>query len=655
MAAMQHAKDQQRLMSDGMSAAEACNALDAAGAEGRRVGSAAEERQCVLDQAAKERRAQALVGTGTLAVDPGVKNLLVIDGTGTSSNFMSEGLLLLAGDAQIDKPTTDEQLRAVEASLKTWQGLRHERLGLEGGERPDRLELCRRAISSGRFHAIILSDLSEVSRAIPAVERELGSTLQRFAEGGGAIAVTTCDSAMTLPMLQRLFGVTWTSGGYYRTTWGPCLENATVAATFPGALATSSFSAKAHAVRNVPKHERLFGTTPDSCSQSLVPSMAGREVCKRADADSVTGTPEDYDVVVARHTYGVGALALFCDINMEPATVQLCLGFCRLASPLLPADGAARLEPDECARAAERKAEGNAAFGARDFAAAAAAYDEVLSVYGERGGAAGVQREERVKTSSNLAECMLKLGRWEEAAAAASNALALAPTHTKSLVRRAKAADKLGEVEGAMSDLRCVVGGGDATQAAVAAVLLRPMETKLREAKKEQRRKEAERNSAFAAGFAGALGGGGGSDGEPQAFVVPPPAGKYFFEDRPLDGGLRVTPSTSPRDDEDLDDIYDEQGFIYCAHGHEQCELCSTDHRVTNELERCGGYSESEFNKIQECFQARQQAEMQHVQQLHLTHQGGSFSIGTRYSYELRNEMLARFGNQLPPWPPARR
>ena len=390
MAAMQHAKDQQRLMSDGMSAAEACNALDAAGAEGRRVGSAAEERQCVLDQAAKERRAQALVGTGTLAVDPGVKNLLVIDGTGTSSNFMSEGLLLLAGDAQIDKPTTDEQLRAVEASLKTWQGLRHERLGLEGGERPDRLELCRRAISSGRFHAIILSDLSEVSRAIPAVERELGSTLQRFAEGGGAIAVTTCDSAMTLPMLQRLFGVTWTSGGYYRTTWGPCLENATVAATFPGALATSSFSAKAHAVRNVPKHERLFGTTPDSCSQSLVPSMAGREVCKRADADSVTGTPEDYDVVVARHTYGVGALALFCDINMEPATVQLCLGFCRLASPLLPADGAARLEPDECARAAERKAEGNAAFGARDFAAAAAAYDEVLSVYGERGGAAGV-------------------------------------------------------------------------------------------------------------------------------------------------------------------------------------------------------------------------------------------------------------------------
>jgi hypothetical protein len=170
--AMQNAQDQQRLMSEGMTAAEAANALDAAGAEGRRVGSAVEERQCVFDR----RRAQALVGTGALAVDPGVKNVLIIDGTGASSSFMSEALLLLAGDAQRPsegKPTTDEQRRAVEASLRTWEGLRHERLGLEGGERPDRLELCRRAISSGRFHALILSDLSDGSRAIPAVEREL--------------------------------------------------------------------------------------------------------------------------------------------------------------------------------------------------------------------------------------------------------------------------------------------------------------------------------------------------------------------------------------------------------------------------------------------------------------------------------------------------
>jgi hypothetical protein len=42
-----------------------------------------------------------------------------------------------------------------------------------------------------------------------------------------------------------------------------------------------------------------------------------------------------------------------------------------------------------------------------------------------------------------------------------------------------------------------------------------------------------------------------------------------------------------------------------------------------------------------------------YVTQLHLAAGGGSFSIGTRYSYDLRNQMLARFGDRLPPWPPA--
>ena len=120
-------------------------------------------------------------------------------------------------------------------------------------------------------------------------------------------------------------------------------------------------------------------------------------------------------------------------------------------------------------------------------------------------------------------------------------------------------------------------------------------------------------------------------------------------------GGAPIAPSTSTRDDEDLDDIYDEDGFIYCAHGHEQCELCCTDHRVTNELERRGGFSEAVYHDVQEAFQARQQAEMWYVQQMHAARQGGSFCIGTRYAYSLRNEMLARFGDQLPPWPPARR
>ena len=505
--AAQNAQAQQRLMGEGMSASESAYALDAAIAEGRRVGSAAEERQRVLDRTAKERRARAVSGFGALAVEPNIKNILVIDGTAMSSEWMTDKLLLIerkSSDTMMMMPEPEEIKQANQAA---WRGLRYERLGLEGGQRPDRLEQCRQAISSGRFHAIILCDLSEDSCAIPAVEQQLGPTLVRFADGGGAIAVTTCDSAIVLPMLQRLFGVTWTQGGYYRTTWAQVDENAAAVATcFPGALATKSFSAKAHAVRGVPEQERMFGTTTQSRTQSMVPMFAGRDVGQRDDGDSVAGDREDYDVVVAKRTCGAGSFTLFCDINMESETVQRVLAYCKHCSPDTPGDAIARLDSDEYARAAELKAKGNGGFGAQDFSAASGDYEAALAAYGERGGAAGEQRDEKVKIWSNLAECRLKLELWEEAAAAASEALALAPEHAKSLVRRAKAAHKLGETDAAAQDLRRVTTGGDQAQASAAASLLRQVEAKLREEKKEEKRKDAARNAAFRSGFASALG-----------------------------------------------------------------------------------------------------------------------------------------------------
>ena len=106
------------------------------------------------------------------------------------------------------------------------------------------------------------------------------------------------------------------------------------------------------------------------------------------------------------------SLALFCDINLEPETVQQCLGFCRLTSPDAPGDAVARLDADEYARAAVSKAKGNAAlFVAQDFVAAAAEYEGALGAYGERGGAAGEQREEKAKICSNLAGSSSSSGR----------------------------------------------------------------------------------------------------------------------------------------------------------------------------------------------------------------------------------------------------
>ena len=71
----------------------------------------------------------------------------------------------------------------------------------------------------------------------------------------------------------------------------------------------------------------------------------------------------------------------------------------------------ATIDADEYARAAVSKAKGNAAFVAQDFGAAAAEYEGALGAYGERGGAAGEQREEKAKICSNLAGSSSSSGR----------------------------------------------------------------------------------------------------------------------------------------------------------------------------------------------------------------------------------------------------
>ena len=64
-----------------------------------------------------------------------------------------------------------------------------------------------------------------------------------------------------------------------------------------------------------------------------------------------------------------------------------------------------------CTGCRDGKAKGNAAFVAQDFVAAAAEYEGALGAYGERGGAAGEQREEKAKICSNLAGSSSSSGR----------------------------------------------------------------------------------------------------------------------------------------------------------------------------------------------------------------------------------------------------
>ena len=108
------------------------------------------------------------------------------------------------------------------------------------------------------------------------------------------------------------------------------------------------------------------------------------------------------------------------------------------------------------------KGVGNAAFGKEQYSDAIAAYNEALSLFGERVGS-GAQREEKVKVLSNRAECHLKLFDWRAAERSASEAICLSPSHTKSLLRRARALAELGGADAlarATNDIKTLRASG---------------------------------------------------------------------------------------------------------------------------------------------------------------------------------------------------
>eukprot|EP00962_Isochrysis_galbana_P054609 scaffold26215_cov107-Isochrysis_galbana.AAC.6 len=293
------------------------------------------------------------------------------------------------------------------------------------------------------------------------------------------------------------------------------------------------------AVCGVAEGERVFGSTPNSRTQSLVPFMAGLPVGKQTDADSAAGAVEDFDMSVAVADVGThgGCLALFCDINMEVATALQVLGFCSRRGARTPPDAPGRLQDVEFRQAMERKASGNAAFGNGEYEQALGLYREALGAFGARSGGAGEQREERVKLCSNAAECCLKLERWHEAAVLAADALRDDAAHAKSRLRRAKAALELGRREAAREDLEAIVKQGDSAQVKVAAGLLRPIREEMKIEREAAKRATTARAAAMlrgagSIGNAGVYGGasaraGGGPGGLRAAMAQTPSARKF--------------------------------------------------------------------------------------------------------------------------------
>ena len=148
----------------------------------------------------------------------------------------------------------------------------------------------------------------------------------------------------------------------------------------------------------------------------------------------------------------------------SPPASSTCSGEVEVSASERPSAGPipGSLDDEAFERMLAVKSVGNAAFGKEQYSDAIAAYNEALSLFGERVGS-GAQREEKVKVLSNRAECHLKLFDWRAAERSASEAICLSPSHTKSLLRRARALAELGGADAlarATNDIKTLRASG---------------------------------------------------------------------------------------------------------------------------------------------------------------------------------------------------
>lgn len=364
------------------------------------------------------------------------------------------------------------------------------------------MDRCIQEIESGKYHAIVVMDYSN-NEMFEEFERDLGNHLVGFVREGGVVAFPSSES-MLVGTLQRLFDVEWRRSDYYRTTWDLCTENQTnVHYSFGnGSFARrilGPYSAKGNTLRGVPPHERCFGVTKDSKTQSLVPLMTGRDVSKY-DND------EDYDIIVAMHNFGKGAIAYFGDVNAEDATIRLVYAFIESRAPKLPIDCFSHLEEAAFAQVMELKQQGTIAFGEARLDDAERLYMSALELYGSKSGSRGPQKDEHVKLLSNVSLIHLKQKRWVQAESFASQALVIDEDHQKSLYRRAKACYQISQntrggdramLQRAKTDLMdCLLEDPISNHEA---------RSLCEKVNKERSRLDAKRNQDFRTGFATAL------------------------------------------------------------------------------------------------------------------------------------------------------
>jgi len=112
--------------------------------------------------------------------------------------------------------------------------------------------------------AIVVMDYSSPEER-ENFEGTFGEILREFVSAGGVVAFPSSEGLL-VSTLQKYFDVEWKMSAYYRTNWGPCIEDNERNVNYSfgnGNLSRrviKEYSAKAVSLR-VPKHERCFGVT----------------------------------------------------------------------------------------------------------------------------------------------------------------------------------------------------------------------------------------------------------------------------------------------------------------------------------------------------------------------------------------------------------
>ena len=156
-------------------------------------------------------------------------------------------------------------------SLSSWTIFPKNRVdAVEGGDIAVMGRSLRQKVLSGKYHTVLLNDYFFEDDCWSLFSEDL----VHFYEQGGTVIVHASNTSVHEKTNQH-FGTQWNGFAYFRAVHSQTDAGKRVFPEAEGKL--KQFSVKSNMMDNIPEHERLWCTTAENRTQSLVPTMAGRD------------------------------------------------------------------------------------------------------------------------------------------------------------------------------------------------------------------------------------------------------------------------------------------------------------------------------------------------------------------------------------------